>query len=66
MEVNPKKEFGFVTHVTFSGHFRCPQERLEGTAETDATAETWPETTENTGFTNEVTENKRVAEKGAI
>jgi hypothetical protein len=52
--------------LLFCGHFRCPWERLEGAAETDATAETWPETTENTGFTNAVTENKRVAEKGAI
>jgi hypothetical protein len=33
-------KFRFVTHVTFFGHLRCPQERLEGVTETDATAET--------------------------
>ena len=42
MEVNPRSESGFVTHVTFFGHFRCPSERLEGTAETHAAAETRP------------------------
>jgi hypothetical protein len=38
----PNREIRFVTYVTFFGHFRCPSERLEGTAETDATAETRP------------------------
>jgi hypothetical protein len=38
--VDPRKEPGFVTHVTFFEHFRCPLERLEGTAETEETAET--------------------------
>jgi hypothetical protein len=36
----PRSESGFVTHVTFSGHFRCPLERREGIAETEETAET--------------------------
>jgi hypothetical protein len=39
---------------------------MEGIAETEETAETRPETTENAGFTNQVTENKRVVKKGAI
>jgi|HubBroStandDraft_4_1064222.scaffolds.fasta_scaffold833242_1 hypothetical protein len=38
--VDPTKESGFVTRVTFFEHFRCPLERLEGTAETEETAET--------------------------
>jgi len=30
-EVGAKGAPGFVTHVTFFGHFRCPSERLQGT-----------------------------------
>ncbi len=31
---------GLLLMLLFGGHFRCPYERLEGTAETEETAET--------------------------
>ncbi len=41
-KIDTRKKTRFVTHVTFFGHFRCPLVRLEGIAETHATAETRP------------------------
>jgi hypothetical protein len=41
-------------------------ERLDGIADTNATAETRQETTENAGITDEVAETKRVVKNGAV